>query len=74
MGRQHVDYGVADFMYPWVKECLLATLEEIGAEDWRPAYAQAWSHALDAIAAQMLEGAAQRRAEDARAERKSKSR
>src|SRR5689334_10181385 len=26
MGAKHIDYGVSDEMYPWVGECLIATL------------------------------------------------
>ena len=65
MGAQHVDYGVADHMYPWVQECLLDTLAEIAADEWTPEYHAAWQEALEAICALMLEGAGHRRAAEA---------
>lgn len=59
MGAKHVDYGVKDEMYPWVGECLLATLEEIAGEDWTPELANAWATAYGAIAGLMQQGARQ---------------
>ena len=61
MGRQHLDYGVEDHMYPWVKECLLETLEELGGDDWQASWTDAWDAALDAVAGLMLAGAAEQR-------------
>ena len=57
MGAKHLDYGVRDDMYPWVGECLLATLAEIAGDDWSPALASAWGDAYGAIAGLMLQGA-----------------
>jgi hemoglobin-like flavoprotein len=65
MGKQHVDYGVEDHMYPWVKECLLETLEDLGGAAWQPAWTEAWDAALDAVAGLMLAGAAKQRAQGA---------
>jgi hemoglobin-like flavoprotein len=62
MGRQHIDYGVTEPMYPWVGECLLATFEDIAGEEWRPEYTQAWADAYAAISALMLQGATQTQA------------
>jgi hemoglobin-like flavoprotein len=65
MGAQHVDYEVTDDMYPWVGECLLATLAEIAGDDWTPEVAKAWEDAVGAIAGLMIAGAQKRRAADA---------
>src|SRR5262245_49173256 len=62
MGSQHVDYGVADHMYPWVAQCLLDTLREVGGDAWTAEYHAAWQEALGAICVLMLEGARARRA------------
>lgn len=40
-------------MYPWVGECLIATLAEIAGDDAEAA----WEEAYDQIAGIMLEGA-----------------
>ena len=45
IGAKHVDYGVTDEMYPWVGECLLATLAEIAGPEWTPEVAKAWTDA-----------------------------
>lgn len=57
MGRRHVHYGVTEEMYPWVGECLLATLAEIAGDDWSEEIENAWADAYDAIVAIMLTGA-----------------
>lgn len=57
MGAKHVDYGVTAEMYPWVGECLIATLAEIAADDWTSEIEQAWVDAYGAISGLMLEGA-----------------
>ena len=57
MGAKHVDYGVTAEMYPWVGECLIATLKEIAADDWTPRIEKAWVDAYGAITGLMLEGA-----------------
>ena len=58
MGRKHVSYQVTPEMYPWVGECLVATLAEIAAEAWTPELEAAWIEAYGAISGLMLEGAA----------------
>lgn len=57
MGAKHVDYNVTDEMYAWVGDSLLATLAEIGGNDWTPEVATAWSDAFGAIAGLMQSGA-----------------
>ncbi|CAN5374159.1 hypothetical protein BH09MYX1_BH09MYX1_03610 [soil metagenome] len=57
LGAKHVSYGVRDEMYPWVGESLLATLAEVGGDDWTEEVATAWADAIGAIAGLMLEGA-----------------
>lgn len=57
MGHKHVDYGVTAEMYPWVGECLIATLAEIAADDWSDEIETAWVDAYGAITSLMLEGA-----------------
>ncbi len=44
-------------MYPWVGECLIATLAEIAADDWSDEIETAWVDAYGAITSLMLEGA-----------------
>lgn len=57
MGHKHVSYGVTAQMYPWVGECLLATLEQIAGEQWSEEIEVAWVEAYGAISGLMLEGA-----------------
>ena len=59
LGAKHVDYEVTPEMYPWVGECLLATLAEIAGDDWSPEIEAAWTEAYGAIQGLMLEGAAE---------------
>ena len=59
LGRKHAGYGVTTPMYDWVGESLLATLAEIGADDWTDDHARAWSDAYAVIAGAMQAGAAQ---------------
>jgi hemoglobin-like flavoprotein len=56
LGAKHVEYGVADHMYPWVGECLVATLKEAAGAHWTPRIEQAWLEAFGAISGLMLEG------------------
>lgn len=58
MGHKHAGYGVTAQMYPWVGECLLATLEQIAGEQWSEEIEAAWVEAYGAISDLMLEGAA----------------
>jgi hemoglobin-like flavoprotein len=57
MGAKHIDYGVADEMYSWVGDSLLATLAEAAGDDWTPQLAAAWAEAYGAISSLMLAGA-----------------
>lgn len=57
MGAKHKDYGVTEEMYPWVGECLIATLKEIAGAEWTPRIEKAWVDAYGAITGLMLEGA-----------------
>ncbi len=57
MGKKHAGYGVTAEMYPWVGECLLATLAELAGDDWTPEIEGAWTDAYGAISSLMLEGA-----------------
>lgn len=57
LGAKHAEYGVTEQMYDWVGECLLATLEEIAAEDWSKEMASEWGDAYGAIQEMMLAGA-----------------
>lgn len=65
MGAKHLSYGVEDHMYPWVGECLLATLKEIAGSAWTQEVHDAWVEAYGAISGLMLEGAKKARAEGA---------
>lgn len=56
LGAKHVEYGVQDHMYPWVGECLVATLKETAGPDWTPRIEQAWLTAFGAISGLMVEG------------------
>jgi len=56
-GAKHVDYGVTEEMYPWVGECLLATLAEIAGPEWTPPVAKVWAEAFSAISGLMIRGA-----------------
>ncbi|HLK39686.1 MAG TPA: globin domain-containing protein [Polyangiaceae bacterium] len=57
LGAKHVEYGVTDDMYPWVGECLLATLSEVAGADWTPRIESAWKDAFGEISSLMLSGA-----------------
>lgn len=63
IGGKHVGYGVEDKMYPWVGECLLATLQEISGPAWTPEVKQAWTDAYAAISSLVIAGANRARAE-----------
>lgn len=58
MGAEHMSYGVTAEMYPWVGECLLATLSDVAGDARSQELAHAWSEALGAVSCLMLEGAA----------------
>jgi hemoglobin-like flavoprotein len=56
LGRRHVQYEVTAEMFPWVGECLVATLAEVAGDAWTPRYEQAWIEAYGAITALTLAG------------------
>lgn len=49
LGARHQGYGVTAEMYPWVGECLLATLAEVAGDDWTPELEAQWTEAYGAI-------------------------
>jgi hemoglobin-like flavoprotein len=57
LGAKHAGFGVTDEMYPWVGECLLATLAGVAGESWSPTVEKAWSDAYGAISGLMIAGA-----------------
>lgn len=63
LGAQHVGYGVADEMYNWVGECLLAAMAEAAGDDWSPEIEAAWTDAYGAIAGIAISGAKAARGE-----------
>ena len=65
LGKRHVGYGVADEMYGWVGESLLAALAEAAGDAWSPELEAQWSAAFGAIRDMMLAGAAAGRVESA---------
>lgn len=68
LGKRHVAYGVADEMYAWVGECLLAALGEAAGDAWTPELATQWAAAFGAIRDMMIAGAEEGRRELAAAE------
>jgi hemoglobin-like flavoprotein len=56
LGRRHVQYEVTAEMFPWVGECLVATLAEVAGDAWTPRYEKAWIEAYGAITALTLAG------------------
>jgi hemoglobin-like flavoprotein len=65
LGAKHIEYGVQDHMYPWVGECLVATLKEVAGPEWTPRIEQAWLAAFGAISGLMIDGARTIRAQAA---------
>lgn len=63
VGAKHVSYGVTDEMYPWVGECLVATLAEHCGDKWTQAHEDAWVRTWGAIQSLALAGAARARAQ-----------
>jgi methyl-accepting chemotaxis protein len=57
LGARHVAYGARPEHYPVVGGVLIASMEEIAAEAWRPEYALAWGEAYAIVAGAMIEGA-----------------
>jgi hemoglobin-like flavoprotein len=62
LGAKHVGYGVTDEMYPWVGECLIATLAELCEERWTSEHEAAWARTYSALTSLALAGASQERA------------
>ncbi len=65
LGKRHVGYGVADEMYDWVGESLIAALAEAAGDDWTAETGAAWAAAFGAIRDLMLKGAEAARQEAA---------
>ena len=62
LGAKHVEYGVTDEMYPWVGECLIATLAELCGDEWTKDHEEAWVAAYGALTGLALAGADRARA------------
>jgi methyl-accepting chemotaxis protein len=58
LGARHVGYGAQAAHYPVVGEVLIATMAEIGGEEWKPEYTAAWQDAYEVVQGVMLSGAA----------------
>jgi hemoglobin-like flavoprotein len=63
IGAKHLDYGVADDMYPWVGDALVTTFAQVAGADWTEEMAAEWGKAYAAITELALKGA--RKARDA---------
>jgi nitric oxide dioxygenase len=50
LGARHVAYGARPEHYPVVGGALIASMEKIAAEAWRPEYGQAWCKAFAIVA------------------------
>ena len=57
LGARHVAYGARPEHYPVVGGVLIASMEEIAGEAWRPEYGRAWCEAFAIVADAMIEGA-----------------
>ena len=55
LGVRHLDYGVTEEMYPMVGASLLKTLAQVAGDKWSDELHSAWSDALGAISALMLD-------------------
>jgi hemoglobin-like flavoprotein len=56
LGSRHLRYGVQPEHYPLVGEALLASMAELGGDDFKPEMRTAWAEAYGIIAAVMLQG------------------
>lgn len=63
LGAKHVEYGVADDMYPFVGDALLTTLAEVAGADWNEELHTQWAAAYGAIVDLALKGAHAARAQ-----------
>lgn len=59
MGQKHVSYEVTEEMYPWVGECLIATLAELAGDSWTKQHESEWSKAYAVVSQIMISGAKQ---------------
>ncbi len=59
LGVRHLDYQVSSVHYPLVQESLLIALEKIAGDAWNEELYDAWSQALEAVSAIMIEGASE---------------
>ena len=57
LGARHVAYGARPEHYPVVGGVLIAAMEEIAGDAWRPEYGHAWCEAFAIVAGAMIEGA-----------------
>jgi hemoglobin-like flavoprotein len=57
LGARHVQYGAMPEHYPVVGATLIASMEHIAGDAWRPEYGEAWAEAYDAVAGVMMAGA-----------------
>ena len=57
LGARHVAYGARPEHYPVVGGVLIASMEDIAAEAWRPEFGDAWGKAFAIVADAMIEGA-----------------
>lgn len=53
LGKEHVGYGVTTDMYAWVGDALIEALARVCADDWSPAYRDAWTRAYQEIVRHM---------------------
>ena len=56
LGVRHVAYGAQPEHYPVGGGVLIASMEEIAGEAWRPEYERAWGGAFAIVAGAMIEG------------------
>jgi hemoglobin-like flavoprotein len=57
LGRRHVAYGAIPAHYAAVRDALLDTLAEVGADAWSEQLTSDWHAAIDLVAQTMLSGA-----------------
>ena len=55
LGVRHVAYGAQPEHYPVGGGVLIASMEEIAGEAWRPEYERAWGEAFAIVAGAMIE-------------------
>jgi len=55
LGARQVAYGARPEHYPVVGGVLIASMEEIAGEAWRPEYERAWGEAFAIVAGAMIE-------------------